>query len=75
VLDPTRPRPSIWLEPVQVAAVARVPPSRLQLMVAPEWVVEVGGGGMDVPGLVEGGWLGWVYWWVELGGGDQIGGR
>ena len=35
---------------VQVAAVARVPPAMLQLMVAPEWEV-VGGGGIDVPGL------------------------
>jgi hypothetical protein len=24
---------------------------------------------------VEGGWLGWVYGGVELGGGDQMGGR
>jgi hypothetical protein len=38
-----------------VAAVARVPPARLQFMVAPEWEV-LGEGGMDVPGL-EGGWL------------------
>jgi len=50
VLDPTRPRPSICEEPVHVAAVARVPPARLQLMVAPEWDV-LGGGGIDVPGL------------------------
>lgn len=50
VLEPTRPRPSICEEPVQVAAVARVPPAMLQLMVAPEWEV-VGGGGIDVPGL------------------------
>jgi hypothetical protein len=24
----------------------------VQLIVAPEWVVDVGGGGMDVPGLL-----------------------
>lgn len=36
---------------MQVAAVARVPPDRLQLIVAPEsWVV---GGASDVPGLEE----------------------
>ena len=50
MLDPTRPRPSICEEPVQVAAVARVPPTRLQFIVAPEWD-ELGAGGMDVPGL------------------------
>jgi hypothetical protein len=36
-------------EPVHVAAVARVPPAMLQLMVAPPWVVL--DGGIDVPGL------------------------
>jgi len=38
---------------VQVAAVARVPPERLQLIVAPESLV-LGGGASDVPGLVDG---------------------
>lgn len=33
-----------------MAAVARVPPAMLQLIVAPEWEV-LGGGGIDVPGL------------------------
>jgi hypothetical protein len=45
---------------VHVAAVARVPPARLQLMVAPEWVVDVGGEGMDVPGLVGSVRMGWM---------------
>jgi hypothetical protein len=36
-----------------VAAVARVPPTMLQFMVAPEWDV-VSGVGIDVPGLEEG---------------------
>jgi hypothetical protein len=53
VLEPTRPSPSICEEPVQVAAVARVPPTMLQFMVAPEWDV-VSGVGIDVPGLEEG---------------------
>ena len=62
MLEPTSPRPAILEEPVQVAAVARVPPLRLQLIVAPPllafdcWIVGVGGGGLsgasDVPGLV-----------------------
>lgn len=34
---------------MHVAAVARVPPAMLQLMVAPSWVVL--DGGIEVPGL------------------------
>jgi hypothetical protein len=65
---------------VQVAAVAREPPAMLQFMVAPEWVVDVGGGGMDVPGLLRKGCqegemvrvLGlWLVGWGELGMGRR----
>lgn len=54
---------------MQVAAVARVPPERLQFIVAPESVA-LGAGTSEVPGLgggrgLVGGWLGVVSSWKD----------
>lgn len=53
LLEPTSPNPGICELLVQVAAVARVPPTRLQLIVAPECGGLEGpaAAGLDVPGL------------------------
>lgn len=64
---------------MQVAAVARVPPTRLQFMVAPEWDA-LGEGGMDVPGLKGVRWgggvgEGWGEVWKVIEWGGEIGGR
>lgn len=53
LLEPTRPSPEICELLVQVAAVARVPPTKLQLIVAPERGLSVLAplARSDVPGL------------------------
>lgn len=54
LLDLTSPRPESCELLVHVAAVARVPPCMLQLMVAPWWGFIVGSfDAGDVPGLVK----------------------
>lgn len=53
LLEPTSPSPGICELLVHVAAVARVPPTRLQLIVAPErgGLEGPAAAGLDVPGL------------------------
>ena len=54
LLDLTRPKPESCELLVHVAAVARVPPCMLQLIVAPCWgFIVTSPDAEDVPGLVE----------------------